>query len=409
MGASMKRLVLVVFDAGGGHRAAAQALTAAIGQEGRPWQVELLNLQEVLDPLDPILRLTGLRIQDLYNLILKSGWTLGASQLLRVLHAAIRYARPQIVGLLKKCWENRPLDLVASLIPHFNASIYESLALHSPGTPFVTILTDLADYPPHFWIERQEQFFICGTEKAAAQARACGHSPDRVFRTSGMILHPRFYEPFSMDRAAERRSLGLEPDLPTGLILFGGHGSRAILEIAGRLDKSSLPLQLIVICGRNRRLVEELQSRRSRHPIFITGFTTNVPYYMHLADFFIGKPGPGSISEAVALNLPVIAESNSWTLPQERYNAKWVEEMGIGVVTGNFRQIVSVVEGLIEPAAFLRFKSNVTSQYNRAVFEIPDMLGKIIDSVRKPGSSPEPPGVYESENDRPYYSSSRKD
>ena len=68
----------------------------------------------------------------------------------------------------------------------------------------MTILTDLADYPPHFWIERQEQYLICGTRKAAEQALALGHPTERIFRTSGMILRPKFYEPVTADRAAER-------------------------------------------------------------------------------------------------------------------------------------------------------------------------------------------------------------
>ena len=60
------------------------------------------------------------------------------------------------------------------------------------------------------------------------------------------------------------------------------------------------------------------------------GFTTSVNYYMQLADFFIGKPGPGSVSEALAMQLPVIVECNAWTLPQERYNAEWVVEKEVG-------------------------------------------------------------------------------
>ena len=53
---------------------------------------------------------------------------------------------------------------------------------------------------------------------------------------------------------------------------------------------------------------------------------------MLLSDFFIGKPGPGSVSEAVAMRLPVIVERNAWTLPQERYNAEWVLEKQLGLV-----------------------------------------------------------------------------
>ncbi len=148
-----------------------------------------------------------------------------------------------------------------------------------------------------------------------------------------MILHPRFYQPISCDRRAERKQRGLDPDLPTGLVLFGGQGSDAMLEIAERLDaEGPHNLQLIFICGRNEKLADALRRRRSRLRSFVEGFTTQVPFYMRLSDFFIGKPGPGSVSEAVAMRLPVIVERNAWTLPQERYNAEWILEKQVGLV-----------------------------------------------------------------------------
>ena len=57
----MRRIVIVYFDAGGGHRAAARALAESIGRQGRPWQVIALNLDDVLEPADPIHRATGVR------------------------------------------------------------------------------------------------------------------------------------------------------------------------------------------------------------------------------------------------------------------------------------------------------------------------------------------------------------
>ena len=110
-----------------------------------------------------------------------------------------------------------------------------------------------------------------------------------------MIIHPRFYEPREVDRAAERKRLGLEADLPTGLVLFGGQGSKVMRTILDRLDRSQLGLQLILICGRNQKLGDQLRARPTRMLKFVEGFTTEVPYYMRLSDFFIGKPGPGSI------------------------------------------------------------------------------------------------------------------
>ena len=79
------------------------------------------------------------------------------------------------------------------------------------------------------------------------------------------------------------------------------------------------------------------------------GFTTKVNMYMQLADFFIGKPGPGSVSEALRMQLPVIVECNAWTLPQERYNAVWVVEKEVGIVLHSFREIVRAVETMIAP------------------------------------------------------------
>jgi 1,2-diacylglycerol 3-beta-galactosyltransferase len=373
----MHRLDFVFFDAGGGHRSAATALRSVIEIEGRPWEVRLVNLQELLDPLDVFRKLTGLRLQDVYNLILRKGWTLGSAQLLRPMQWLIRLYRSRQLPLIERYLrESRP-ELLVSFVPHFNRALCESLRNALPGTPFVTILTDIADYPPHFWIERQEQFLICGSDRAVEQARAVGHPPERVFQASGMILRPMFYAPAAIDRHAERVRLGLDPNLPTGLVLFGGSGSNGMLEIARRLGSSGLRLQLILICGRNESLVAKLRSLRTRIPMFVEGFTTEVPYYMRLADYFIGKPGPGSISEALAMQLPVIVERNAWTLPQERYNADWILEQQVGLVLPNFRRIDRAVARLLEPDALARYRANAAALKNRAVFEIPGMLARI--------------------------------
>ena len=374
----MRKLDFLYFDAGGGHRSAATALEQLIAQQGRPWEIRMVNLQEQLDALDVFRRITGIRLQDIYNLLLKKGWTLGSAGMLKGLHLVIRAMQPALVDRLRKFWsESRP-DMVVSLIPNFNRALWLSLEAARPGTPLVTILTDIADYPPHFWIERQPQYFICGSGRAVAQARALGHPEGCVFRTSGMILNPRFYEPITVDRGSERQRLGLDPEMPTGLVLFGGEGSMTMREIAQRLQATERPLQLILICGRNQKLAADLRRMRSRIPMHVEGFTREIPYYMHLADFFIGKPGPGSISEAIAMKLPVIVERNAWNLPQERYNTEWVREQQVGLVLRNFRQIGRAVGELLEPSTYAAMRANAVALTNRAVFEIPDVLETIL-------------------------------
>ena len=366
----------IYFDAGGGHRAAANALLQVMERQESPLEVRLVNLQEVLDAMDVFRKLTGLRLQDIYNLMLKKGWTLGSPQLMVGMHWVIRLFHSKTVGLLEAFWREHRPDMVVSLVPNLDRALGESLARALPGVPFVTILTDIADYPPHFWIERQVQHFICGSAKAVEQARAMGHAEDMVHRVSGMILNPRFYEiaPLAAEeRAAARARLGFDPAKPVGLVLFGGEGSAVMRQIARLLPDR----QLLPICGNNAKLREKLQALPHRAPMFVEGFTKEVPRYMQLADYFIGKPGPGSISEAVAMRLPVIVERNAWTLPQERYNAEWVREMGVGIVLPNFRGIARAVGELLEPATYQRFRDATERLENRAVFEIPGILERI--------------------------------
>jgi len=373
----MKKLDFIYFDAGGGHRAAANALMQVIEQQNRPWEVRLVNLQEVLDEIDVFRKVTRVRLQDLYNLMLKKGWTLGSPQLTAGMHMVIRLFHGQQVKVLERLWRERRPDMVVSLVPNLNRALFESLARACPDVPLVTVLTDIADYPPHFWIERQDQHLICGSDKAVEQARAHGYPDAKIARVSGMVLNPRFYDlqPLAPEqRAVERAKLGFDPALPVGLVLFGGQGAAVMLDIAKRLPDR----QLILICGHNGKLAERLRALPHPAPIFVEGFTKEVPRYMQLADYVIGKPGPGSISEAVTMQLPVIVERNAWTLPQERYNADWIREQGVGLVLPNFRGIAAAVQELLEPARYEQFRAATARLKNRAVFEIPEVLDRIL-------------------------------
>jgi hypothetical protein len=376
---AMKKISILFHDAGGGHRNAAVALQTVIEQQRRDWQVQLTQFQELTDPLDVLRKLTGIRIQEQYNTLLRNGWTLGATQLLRVLQTTIRVFHGPMVQLLKKYFEEHPADLLVSVIPHFNREVGEAWGVVYPGRPFVTILTDLADFPPRFWIEPgKEQYVICGTEKAVAQARALGKDDTHVFATSGMILRPDFYATNGTDAVALRRELNLRTDLTTGMMLFGGFGSKVMYEIAERLESAGLPLQLLVICGRNEQLAEKFRARAWKLPIHVVGFTKEVHRLMYAADFLIGKPGPGSVAESMVRGLPVILECNAWTLPQERYNTEWVKEKRVGIVLKDFDDIVDGVKRMLEPGQLSEFRMNVKALNNRAVFEIPEIFAKLL-------------------------------
>lgn len=374
----MKRVEFIYFEAGGGHRSAATALKAVAEQQGRPWAIRLFNMQRELESLDIFKKIFRTRFEDIYNRMLAKGWTLGSEYLLPPMHGIIRLFHSGQVKMLTDIWRRDKPDIVVSVVPNFNRALFQSVQNADPTVPFVTILTDFADFPPHFWLERQDHYVICGTERAYQQALDSGKKPEKTFLVSGMILRPAFYDVPVSDRAAERVRLGLDADKPTALILFGGEGSSEMLEILRELQSIDRDLQMIVICGRNQKLERSMKALPKRLPAHIVGFTAEIPYYMSLSDFFIGKPGPGSISEAVAMKLPVIVQRNAWTLPQERYNTEWVQEKNVGIVVRDFSSIRQAVTDLLEPARFREFQSAVAAIENRAVFEIVDILDAIV-------------------------------
>jgi len=277
--------------------------------------------------------------------------------------------------------------MLISVIPHFNREIAESWEKVYPGRPFVTIITDLADFPPRFWIEpAKNQIVIGGTEKAVEQARAFGKDDEHVFGVSGMVLRPEFYAESAVEASAVKRELGLREDLPTAMVLFGGFGSKVMYEIVEKLDAARLPVQLILICGKNEKLAARLKSKQWNVGTSVLGFTKEVHKLMRAADFMIGKPGPGSIAEAMQRGLPVIVECNSWTLPQERFNAEWVTQKKVGVVLRSFEDVVSGVQQMLDPAKLVEFKKNVAAQNNRAIFEIMEILEDLLVEARPSGN-----------------------
>jgi len=370
---------LFFFDAGGGHRSAMNSITEILAMKRPQWTVTAVNLQRLFQSVDPVFLATRVKSEDVYNAALKRGWTRNSHPLLRALQGAIRLHSPVMERKLVKYWRRDLPALVVSLIPNFNAVLHRALRAIDAQVPYVTVMTDIADTPPHFWQEPQDQYLICGSNKAHLQAHLTGwYRPERVFKTSGMILPLSFYAPAGKPPLT-RAQLGLRPDMATVLIMFGGNGSVVALNIVDRLAASGVPVQTIVLCGRNEKVRSLLASRPG---CVAVGFTDRVADYMRLADVFIGKPGPGSISEALQMGLPVIVENNARTLVQERYNAVWIEEQGFGIALNSFSEVDRAIRFLLTSSVLNEYKSRVASVRNTAVFELPSLFEVILSDQR---------------------------
>jgi 1,2-diacylglycerol 3-beta-galactosyltransferase len=379
-------VLLFTIDAGGGHRAAARALVAAAEETGAPFRFRVESFQKVLLPLDVLKRATGVSLEDAYNLILRRHASVLMLPLLRLMHAGIRVRRRALVRTLA-AWlraEPRP-QAVVSVFPNFNGILRDAMREAIPGVPLVVVLTDLADFPPRFWIEPGIGRVVVGTPEAAAQAVSLGIPAERVSRVSGMLLHPRFYRSSGPEvRERVRAELGLAPEAFSVCLLFGGKGSPEMAPLAERLLREAPALRVLAVCGENPGLFERLAPIAARSGGRLTrfGFTDRVPELLAASDVLVSKPGPGSLSEAFHLRVPVVVTRNLHTIPQERFNTDFVTERGLGVVVSSWREIPGVVGRLArDPAHREALRASLDAlPPNRAVYEVLEVLERELRS-----------------------------
>jgi 1,2-diacylglycerol 3-beta-galactosyltransferase len=379
-------VLLFTIDAGGGHRAAARALVAAAEETNAPFAFRVESFQQILLPLDVLKRTTGVPLEAAYNMILKHRASALMVPLLRLMHAGIRVRRRALVRTLAAWLRRQPRpEAVVSVFPNFNGVLRDAMREAIPGVPLVVVLTDLADFPPRFWIEPGLDRVVVGTQEAAEQAVSLGIPPERVLRVSGMVLHPRFYRSSGPEvRRRVRDELGFSPRDFTVSLLFGGKGSPELAPLAERLLGGNPDLRVIAICGDNPGLFERLApldaGRGGRLTRF--GFTDRVAELLAASDLLVTKPGPGSLSEAFQQRVPVVVTRNLHTIPQERFNTEFVARRGLGIVVSSWREIPAAVAGLArDPARREAMRASLDAlPPNRAVYEVLDLLGRALGS-----------------------------
>jgi 1,2-diacylglycerol 3-beta-galactosyltransferase len=317
-----KRLLFLFSDTGAGHRAAAEAVAAAVNRRyPNEFQVELF------DPMRDHRLLAG-RLTALYGPITRRlPFLWGAAYHATNLQPTVRLFQHAIGrGLrrkLRQVLEPRPA-LVASFHPLLNHVAVDVIAY---GVPRVTVITDWINFHKA-WTDLTADCIVCPSDAAMQLCRRRGIPADRLVK-AGLPIHPRFQDAIGgfSDKTAMRLKLRLRPHAPTVLLAGGGDGTEPLRKYAAALARSPLDIQVLAISGRNKALAERI--REDNHVgVHVFGFVDNMPELLLASDLLVTRAGPGMIAEGLACGCPLLL--TGYLPGQEEGNVKEVVDRGLG-------------------------------------------------------------------------------
>jgi 1,2-diacylglycerol 3-beta-galactosyltransferase len=407
-----KRVLILMSDTGGGHRASAEALKAAFASlYGARFQVDLVDLwmKHAPWPLSALPRSYRFLVDttpDLYRWIWETAEK--PKVIASILELTTRWADKAVAQVIA---DAKP-DLIIAVHPLLQEAPLTALAHRKLSIPFVTVLTDLTTFHPT-WFNRKVTRCFVPSEAAYAQALQAGLRPAQL-RQVGLPIHPVFArEPRPKEEL--RRELGMRADLPAALLVGGGQGMGRVGEIAQavavRLAANShhagpqvddTPAgQLVVICGRNEKLQAKLTALSWPIPTLVHGFVTNMADWMAASDCIITKAGPGTLAEAMARGLPILL--SGYIPGQEEGNVPYVVEKGVGVYSQDPEEMAAMVSRWFGPEradlVHMGQRAREASQ-PQAVFQIVEEIAGMLapadrTAMRGPMATPRAAGAAE--------------
>ncbi|KAG2249810.1 hypothetical protein Bca4012_086840 [Brassica carinata] len=349
-----KKVLILMSDTGGGHRASAEAIRAAFNQEyGDEYQVFITDLWTDHTPW-PFNQLPRS-----YNFLVKHGalWKMtyyGTAP--RVIHqsnfaaTSTFIAREIAQGLMK--YQPDIIISVHPLMQHVPLRVLRSKGLLDKIV-FTTVITDLSTCHPT-WFHKLVTRCYCPSTEVAKRAQKAGLQTSQI-KVYGLPVRPSFVKPVR-PKVELRRELGMDENLPAVLLMGGGEGMGPIEATARALGDALYDEnlgeavgQVLIICGRNKKLQTRLSSIDWKIPVQVKGFVTKMEECMGACNCIITKAGPGTIAEAMIRGLPIIL--NGYIAGQEAGNVPYVVENGCGKFSKSPKEISKIVADWFGPGS----------------------------------------------------------
>ncbi|MGB6985954.1 MAG: glycosyltransferase [Candidatus Aquilonibacter sp.] len=341
-----KRALFLISDTGGGHRSAANAITAALDEIEEPFAFEH-RIEDVAAHCAFPLTQLGLG----YSMALRYappvyGALYYATNGRRRYRALVRFCEPLYRERLRDLFLSYNPDVIVSVHPLLNHAALRARAdAGMQHVPIVTVITDLGKVHES-WLMPDADAVVVPAREVYERALSRGISPNRL-RLLGQPIHPRFDDVVGTKEEL-RKQLGLPEDRLIVMLMAGGEGGGKLLPTTLALARARLPIHLLVVCGRNEPLREKLgeMSRSLPTPMTVLGFTDKIPEYFRAVDLLVTKAGPGSLAEANAAQLPVVVYD--YVPGQERGNVEFVRHNGLGTVAiHGAAEVVRAVRSMI--------------------------------------------------------------
>lgn len=369
-----KRILLILSDTGGGHRASAAAIVSAL---------EDLYPRKLDCKISDIWTETGKwpfsAMPQGYAKMAKHPWMwklmymyadFPVSQFFSKRIVAWRCWSP-----LKRILAREDPDLIVSVHPlcqHLPLRVENYLhggpKQRQKNVPYVTVVTDLGGAMSMWFHNKVDLLFVPSdaVERLARRNRV----PKAKIRKYGLPIRPGFKTRGPREKSALRLKLGLRQGERTALIVGGGDGVGKMPKIAKLLARElgadgGGPAQIVVLCGKNKRLRRKLRRRKWPDNVHVKaqGWASNMNEWMGAVDCIITKAGPGTIAEACATGLPVMLSSR---LPgQEEGNVPFVTKGGFGAYSRRPKKIAKTVSKWLRDPQLLASMSSKSRTYGR--------------------------------------------
>ncbi len=331
-------IVFLFSDTGGGHRSASEAIIEAINLEfPEEFTYEMVDFFKEYSP--PPLNLAGPVYPLMSRMEYMWEFTFKASDnpdFMRVLFSAFW---PYIRFGMYKMLREHPGDIYVSVHPLINIPFLRAMRRREITTPYLIVVTDLVSTHTA-WFAKEATLISIPTEQARKPALSAGIDPEKL-RVIGLPVADRFCNPPG-DKKVLREKLGWSQEKTIILLVGGGEGMGPLGTVSKEINRAKLDVGLVVITGRNKKLKDELEAMDWNIPTHIYGFVTDMPNLMRAADILVTKAGPGTISEALIANLPIILYHR---IPgQEEGNVSYVIDEGAGIWAPNIEDIINTLE-----------------------------------------------------------------